>query len=246
MNRLRSLLSEKDIPINERLIVALDVPSFEEAQKLVNALGETVQFYKLGLEILMSGDYFRSIDWLRGKGKKIFADTKFFDVPQTVASAVAQLRKQEVEFATVHGNDAILAAACGEKGSVKILAVTVLTSLDQKDMEALGFQADIKEVVTSRARRALEIGCDGVISSGQEVPALRESLGERLIIVVPGVRPGENREVDDQKRVVGVRQAFLGGADYIVMGRPIRKAPDPRRAVEGIQSEIAAVFAEKR
>jgi orotidine-5'-phosphate decarboxylase len=201
-----------------------------------------VRFYKLGLELFMAGGYFELLDWLRDRGKRVFVDLKFFDVPQTVGSAVRRLSDRGAVFATVHGNDAILEAACRNKGDLKILAVTVLTSLDDADMRALGFRADIAEVVLSRARRALDIGCDGVISSGLEAKALRASLGERFLIVVPGIRPGLNRPVDDQKRTVDVEDAFENGADYIVVGRPIRDAADPQAAAADIQRRIASLF----
>jgi orotidine-5'-phosphate decarboxylase len=231
-----------DLPTRERLIVALDVGTIEQARQLVNQLGESVTFYKVGLEVLMSGRYFELVDWLSEREKKIFADVKLFDVPQTVASAVRQLTQYPITFVTVHGNDAMLQAACHAKDRLKILAVTVLTSLDQRDMEDLGFRVDLREVVTSRARRALELGCDGVITSGLEIAAIRERVGQKLLVVVPGIRPGEHREPDDQKRTVNVREAFERGADYIVVGRPIRTAPDPRKAAEAIQAEIASIF----
>ena len=159
-------LSTKAIPAGERLILALDTPDADQARSLVQDLGDTVSFYKLGLELFMAGDYFPLIDWLKDRGKKVFVDLKFFDVPRTVGAAVAQLRGRGADFATVHGNDRILEAAVAEKDGTKILAVTVLTSLDQADMTALGFQTDIPKLVLSRARRALALGCDGVISSG--------------------------------------------------------------------------------
>lgn len=235
-------LSKKDIPPRERLIFALDVPG-EDARNLVNKLGDAVIFYKLGLELFMSGGYFSLIEWLiHEKKKKVFVDLKFFDVPQTVSSAIRQLRGKGVTFTTVHGNDAILEASVREKGDIKILAVTMLTSLDQKDIEDLGFKVDIKELVLSRARRALEIGCDGVISSGLEAYELRESLGEKFLIITPGIRPVFNKSTDDQKRTVDVEEAFYNGADYIVVGRPIKSAPDPAYAAEAIQQRIIKLF----
>lgn len=234
------MLSTKPIPAKERLIVALDLPDVGAARALVSALGDAVTFYKLGLELFMAGGTFELMDWLAGQNKQIFADLKFFDVPNTVASAVRALRERPARFATVHGNDGILKAACAEKGALKILAVTVLTSLDNADLKSLGFQADVTELVLSRARRALAIGCDGVISSGLEVDALRAALGENYLVVVPGIRPVAN--VDDQKRTVDVEEAFRRGADYIVVGRPIKDAPDPRKAAEDIQARIAALF----
>lgn len=237
------MLSKNPVPSNERLIFALDVPSADDAKAIVTQLGDSVSFYKAGLELCMSGGYFELLAWLTARGKKVFADLKFFDVPNTVASAVRALRAHGPHFATVHGNDEILRAACKEKGEMKILAVTVLTSLDRGDLNALGFQVDPQELVYSRAARAFEIGCDGVISSGLEAEQLRNRLGGKFLVVVPGIRPVENRETDDQKRTVDVEDAFRAGADYIVVGRPIRKAPDPRAAAEQIQTRIAKLFA---
>jgi orotidine-5'-phosphate decarboxylase len=231
----------------ERLIFPLDVTSFEEAKALVEELGDAVCFYKLGLELLLAGggftgEYISMVDWLVERGKKVMVDIKIFDIPRTVEAAVKQLRGHGATFVTVHGNDEILAAAVRQKNGVQVLAVTVLTSLDERDMEDLGFQTDIKSLVLSRARRAFRLDCDGVISSGLEASALRDELGHKFLIVVPGVRPGKNRE-DDQKRVVDIEEAFDNGADYIIVGRPIRDAADPRAAAEGIQSRIASYFA---
>jgi len=237
-------LSTKSIPLRERLIFALDVPSVAEAKQWVDTLGDEVQFYKLGLELFMAGGYYELIEWLRARGKQIFVDLKFFDVPETVASAVRQLKNRGATFATIHGNDAIMRAAVREKADLKILAVTALTSLDRGDLNDLGFACDAETLVLSRARRALEIGCDGVISSGMEVARLRAELGNRLVVITPGIRPVDNDQPDDQKRTVDVRQAFLNGADYIVVGRPIRQADDPRAAAKAIQAQIAAVFSE--
>jgi len=239
---MSQFLSHKPIPARERLIMALDLPSIEEAKALVEELGDSVVFYKVGLELFMSGDYFGFIHWLQARGKKVFVDLKFFDVPETVARAVRALSSTGVDFATVHGNDAIMRAAAREKGDVKILAVTVLTSLDRGDLDDLGFSCDIGQLVLSRARRALAAGCDGVISSGLEVPFLRQEVDHKLLVVSPGIRPVENRPADDQKRVVTVEQAFRNGADYIVVGRPIRDAERPKEAAEVAQQQILSVF----
>jgi len=243
LSTLNSQLSTKSIPPRERLIFALDVPTVDEAKVIVRSLGDSVLFYKLGLQLFMAGGYYELIKWIRDQGKQIFVDLKFFDVPETVKSAVAQLKNSGATFATVHGNDSILKAAAEAKNDVKILAVTVLTSLDRGDLTALGFECDVETLVLSRARRALEIGCDGVISSGLEAEKLRRDLGNNFLIVSPGIRPVENRLIpDDQKRIVTVEEAFRKGADYIVVGRPIRSAPDPKAKAEEIQKTIARVF----
>lgn len=224
------------IPSRERLIFALDVPNLEEAQTLISSLGDSVQFYKLGLEMFLSGHYFELMAELKGKGKKVFADLKLFDIPATVAAAVRQLARHEVDFCTVHGNDGMLKAAAEAKGNMQILAVTALTSLDQGDLDDLGFQCDARTLVLSRAKRALSLGCDGVVSSGLEVSALREQADPHLITVCPGIRPIHND--DDQQRVMTPFQAIQDGADYLVVGRPIRDAVDPAAAAEAIQEDI--------
>ena len=236
------LQSIKTIPVRERLIMALDVPSIPEAQALVDELGESVVFYKVGMELFMSGDYFGFIEWLKQHNKKVFVDLKFFDVPATVGRAIKALSNKGVDLATIHGNDAIMEAAVKEKGDLKILAVTALTSLDRGDLEDLGFMCDVRELVLSRAKRALQIGCDGIVSSGLEVSMLREELGNKLLVITPGIRPVDNREDDDQKRVVSVEMAFQNGADYIVVGRPIRDADNRKEMAEKIQGQILAQF----
>jgi len=225
----------------DRLIFAMDVPEADQARKLAEQLGDAVTFYKLGLELMMAGGYFQLIDWLTDHEKKVFVDLKFFDVPATVGRAVARLARRGATFATVHGNQGLMEAAADAKGDLKILAVTALTSLDRGDLDDLGFQCDVGQLVLSRARRALEAGCDGVVASGLEIRAMRREVDRRLLVVTPGIRPVDNRPEDDQKRVVTVEQAFADGADYIVVGRPIRDAADPRAAAEAIQQTIASV-----
>jgi orotidine-5'-phosphate decarboxylase len=234
--------NSRRIPRRDRLIVALDVPSANDARALVETLGDEVTFYKLGLELFMAGGYFELVDWLAARGKRVFVDLKFFDVPETVRSAVKALRGRGIALATVHGNQKMMEAAAAAKGDVRILAVTALTSLDRGDLDDLGFACDVDRLVLSRARRALEAGCDGVISSGLEAPMLRRELGDRILVVTPGIRPVENRPADDQKRTVDVAQAFANGADYIVVGRPIRQAADPAAAAAAIQATIAGIF----
>ena len=233
----------KTIPTHERLIFALDVPDLAKARNLVRQLGDAVAFYKLGLEFFLSGNYFELAAELRHQGKKIFADLKLFDIPATVAAAVRQLARHDVDFCTVHGNDSMLRAAAEAKGNTRILAVTALTSLDQGDLDDLGFDCDARTLVLSRARRALQLGCDGVVSSGLEVAALRAEADHALITVCPGIRPIHNDEQDDQQRVMTPARAIACGADYLVVGRPIRDARDPGKAARAIQAEIAEALA---
>ena len=231
------------IPSRERLIFALDVADFQSAKSLVTRLGDTVAFYKIGLELATSGDYFELMRWLVDQDKKVFADLKLYDIPATVAAAVRQLAKTGASFLTVHGDRAIMNAAATEKGThLKVLAVTVLTSLAQSDLAAMGIGLDLPALVELRARGAAEAGCDGVIASGLEAARLREVLGKELLIVTPGIRPAGGAGADDQRRVVTPARAFEAGADYIVVGRPIRDAADPHRAAAAVQEEIAAVF----
>jgi len=233
-------VEHKDIPARDRLIFAMDVPDCDAARRLATELGDAVSFYKIGLELMMSGGYFDLLDWLLERDKRVFCDLKFFDIPATVGSAVRQLKDRGASFVTVHGNQSIMEAAAENKGdTLKVLGVTVLTSLDRGDLDDLGFDCDIPALVLSRARRALEAGCDGVISSGLEVPRLREYVDNELVVVTPGIRPVDNKPAGDQKRVVTVETAFRNGADYIVVGRPIRDADSPKAAAESIQATIA-------
>lgn len=228
------------IPAHERLIVALDVPSANEARALVVRLGDAVAFYKIGMELLMAPGFFDLLDWLKAEQKKVFVDLKFFDIPETVARAVKNLSERGADFCTIHGNQSIMeAAAKAKSGNTKVLAVTALTSLDQGDLRDLGFQVDVADLVLSRARRALQAGCDGVVSSGLEVERLRREAPRELICVTPGIRPVENRLEADQKRIMTPSAAIRAGADYLVVGRPIRDAADPRAMALSIQTEIA-------
>jgi orotidine-5'-phosphate decarboxylase len=227
----------------DRLIVALDVPDAQAARALVRQLGDAVTFYKIGMELSMAGGFFELLDWLKAENKKVFVDLKFFDIPETVARAVGNLAARGADFCTIHGNQSMMEAAAKAKGPhLKVLAVTALTSLDRGDLDDLGFQCDIGELVLSRARRSLASGCDGVISSGMEVERLRREAPRELICVTPGIRPVENRVVADQKRVMTPSDAIRAGADHLVVGRPIRDAADPRAMAMAVQDEIAAAL----
>jgi orotidine-5'-phosphate decarboxylase len=227
-----------DINTRDRLIFALDVPEIDQAKNLVEELADSVSFYKIGMELMMTGHYFALLDWLVEKDKKVFVDLKLFDVPQTVAKAVKRLSQRGAYFTTVHGNQSMMEAAAAEKGDLKILAVTALTSLDQGDLKDMGFLCDVQDLVVSRARRALAAGCDGIVASGLELERIRSEVNRKLVIVTPGIRPVENRSTNDQKRIVSVEQAFQRGADHIVVGRPIKNAANPKQAAEMMQETI--------
>ena len=230
----------KDIKLEDRLIFALDVPEISDAMEIVRELDDSVNFYKIGMEMLMTGKYFELLEWLIKKEKKVFVDLKFFDVPETVGRTIARLSEFGATFATIHGNQALMEKAVENKNNLKILAVTALTSLDRGDLDDLGFACDVKDLVISRARRAFEAGCDGIVSSGLEVPFIREHIDNKLIAVTPGIRPVEND--DDQKRVVDVATAFQNGSDYIVVGRPIKNADNRYEAASNIQKIIKKTF----
>jgi len=230
------------IPRAERLIVALDVPDAKQARALAEKLGDAVRFYKVGLELASTEGYFELIAWLTARGNKVFADLKLHDIPETVRRAVANLRGRGATFLTVHGHRSVMEAAAREKGAMKILAVTVLTSFDQHDLDEMGATKSVEQLVLSRAKGAVESGCDGVIASGLEAAKLKAEFGRRLLVVTPGIRPVAARPADDQKRTVDVAQAFANGADYIVVGRPVRDAADPRAAAQAIQETIKGIF----
>jgi orotidine-5'-phosphate decarboxylase len=240
-------LSTKPIATRDRLIFALDVPDADRAGTLIDALGDAVTFYKVGLELILSRDFLRVVDLLRQRDKRLFVDGKLHDVPQTVGAAVGRLATLGAAYTTVHGTGrAMLDAACRARdeseSGLRILAVSVLTSLDDADLREEGFGpgVGVSSLVIDRAGRALEAGCDGIVASGLEVPALREAHGDDFLIVSPGIRPVDRD--DDQKRIVTPEMALLAGADHIVVGRPIRDAADPRAAAESIQETVRSLF----
>lgn len=230
----------KNIPLNERIIVALDVDHPDKAKELVKQCESHIGYYKIGLQLFM-GSWFETVDWIVDRGHKVMLDLKFFDIPETVKLAVEQVNSRGVSLCTIHGNDPIIRAALEARGDMKLLAVTVLTSFGEEDMRAMGMTDSIADLVYFRAKRALELGCDGVVSSGLEAEKMRSELGEKLMIVTPGIRPGDNVAEDDQKRVMTAGKAIAAGADHLVVGRPITKAEDPIRVIESMQQEIAAV-----
>jgi orotidine-5'-phosphate decarboxylase len=228
------------VPPAERLIAALDLPTAAEARALVDTLGDAVRFYKVGLELFSTDGYFELVRWLVGRGNKVFADLKLFDIPETVRRATANLSRSGATFLTVHAHSSVLRAAAAEKGAMKILGVTVLTSFDQSDLAEMGAAKPLEEVVMERAAATAESGCDGVIASPHEAAKLKARFGSRLLVVTPGIRPAGQGK-GDQKRTMDVAQAFAAGADYIVVGRPIRDAADPRKAALEMQAAIERV-----
>jgi len=234
-------MTKENIPLRDRIIVALDVDSTEKARDIVTRCESRSGFYKVGLQLFMAS-WFETVDWILDRGHKVMLDLKFFDIPETVKLAVAQVNNRGVSLATIHGNDAIIRAAIEARGDMKLLAVTVLTSFGEEDMRAMGMTQSVADLVFYRARRALELGCDGVVSSGMEAGRLRTELGEKLLIVTPGIRPGANvmDASDDQKRVVTAGMAIGSGADHVVVGRPITRAADPAGVIEMMQQDIAA------
>jgi len=236
-------LKYKDIPLEERIIFALDFESVELAKEWVERLDSRIRFYKVGLQLFLAG-WWHIIEWIQERGNKVMVDLKFFDIPETVQLAVRQVKNRGVTFATVHGNDPILEAAVAEKGDLKILAVTVLTSFGENDMREMGLQGTVEDLVLIRARRALALKCDGIVSSGLEVQRMRGELGDNFIVVTPGIRPGTNRELqqDDQVRIVTAQAALINGADHVVVGRPISRAKDPLAVVDSMQNEIRKVL----
>ena len=229
----------KNIPLNERIIFALDVSSHEEAMSLVEKFDGEIKFFKVGLQLFLAG-WFPTIEAIIKRGNKVMVDLKFFDIPETVKLAVDQLKNRGVTFATVHGNDPILKAAVQDKKGLKILAITVLTSFGENDMKEMGMTGSIRDLVLLRSKKALEIGCDGVVSSALEVDEIRKELGSNFLIVTPGIRPGANIEDndDDQKRIATAKEAIINGADHVVIGRPIRNSDDPIALIKELKGEV--------
>lgn len=222
-----------------RLIVALDVPSLEAAQDMVARLGSAVSFYKIGYQLAFAGglDYARQ---LAQSGKRVFLDLKLHDIGNTVAAGVKSVAGLGASFLTVHAYPQVMAAAvAAREGDLRILAVTVLTSLNDSDLREAGYGSGVAELAKRRATQARDIGVDGLICSPEEVAVLRRIVGARLSLVTPGIRPAGS-DAGDQKRVAIPATAIAAGADYLVVGRPIIAAPDPKAAAEAIVAEIAA------
>ncbi len=229
---------------NERLILALDVATVDEAERLLGRVGDDVSVVKVGLELFtLAGPRF--VHRLREGGKHVFLDLKFLDIGETVCRAARQAADMGVAFLTVHADRKALEGAVKARGErrsgMKILAVTVLTSTGTKDLQEAGIQMAIPDLVVARARLASELGCDGVVASGGEPQLIRQQVGRNLVIVTPGIR-AEKGSRDDHARVSTPGSAIAAGSDYLVVGRPIRDAPDPRAAAQAIIGEMQAAF----
>jgi orotidine-5'-phosphate decarboxylase len=227
----------------EKLIVALDYWDINDAIRLVEDLGDEVSFYKVGLGLQLAGGDALAKSLIQ-QGKRVFLDYKYLDIGETIKTAVRRAAELGVDFLTIHGVGGILRAAVEGKGSsrLKLLCVTVLTSMDSDDVKEMGFQCDVEQLVLARAKKALDAGVDGVVASAREAAAIRKHTGNKLTIVSPGIRPHDGAH-DDQKRVATPGGAIGAGADYLVIGRPITRAADPRQATKDIISEMAAALA---
>jgi orotidine-5'-phosphate decarboxylase len=235
-------MTPSDIAAKDRLIVALDLPSVEAAEAIVTRLGDSVTFYKIGYQLAYAGGL-PLVRELADKGKKVFIDLKLHDIGNTVARGVESIARLGATFLTVHAYPQTMkAAAEARAGSdLKILAVTVLTSYDDGDLHAAGYRLGVPELVEARAQQAQVLGIDGLVCSPEEAGALRKVIGHQMRLVTPGIRPA-GAATGDQKRIMTPARAIAAGADYLVVGRPILEAADPKAMAEAIQAEIAPVL----
>ena len=229
----------RNIPPRERLIVALDMPDVAQAQKLVDEIDDGVSFYKVGMELAYGGGM-SFVTRLAASGKQVFLDLKLHDIPNTVERAVAQVARLGATFLTIHAYPQTMrAAVAGRAGSkLKLLGVSVLTSCDDADLKDAGYAYGVSALVAKRGAQARAANVDGLVASAAETAMLRARLGDDLLLVIPGIRPA-GAEAGDQKRVATPAQAIRDGADYLVVGRPVTQAPDPRAAAQAIAAEIA-------
>jgi len=226
---------------SDRLIVALDIPDISAAKKLVEDIGDSVNFYKIGLELMMSGEYFTLVKWLKNQGKKVFADLKLYDISETVGRAVANLAQYEIDLLTIHtASRAIMEQAAQNKGKMQVIGVTVLTNLDQKDLNEMGFDPNIslENLVLKKTELALNSGLNGIVASALEAQNLRQKFGKDFLIVSPGIRL-EAIANDDQKRVADVKTALTNGSSHLVVGRPITREANPKAAAQKFQQLIS-------
>jgi orotidine-5'-phosphate decarboxylase len=225
----------------EKLIIALDVPEISAAKNLVNEIGDEAIFYKIGLELMMSGEYFPLVKWLKNNGKKVFADLKLYDISETVARAVKNLAQYEIDLLTIHAaSRGIMEQASENKGKMQVIGVTVLTNLDQKDLGEMGFdpQISLENLVLKKTKLALDSGLDGIVASALEAQNLRQKFGNDFLIVSPGIRL-ESVANDDQKRVADVKTAIANGSSHLVVGRPITRDANPKLAAQKFNQLIS-------
>ncbi|HEY1241308.1 MAG TPA: orotidine-5'-phosphate decarboxylase [Bryobacteraceae bacterium] len=240
-------MSKPRIDASERLIVALDLPNVSAAREMVRVLEGAATFYKIGLSLQLATGVDDLIRSLIRDGKKVFLDYKYYDVPETLKKAVARAAETGASFLTIHGSSNLIRGAVEGRGSseLKLFTVTVLTSMDAADIAEMGYtQHTVEELVLFRAQKALQAGCDGVIASGHEARRIKEISNDRLLVVTPGIRDDDSPK-DDQKRRVTAKNAILAGADYLVIGRPITGAANPRPETERLLREMQTGFDER-
>ena len=231
------------VDAKERLIVALDLENAPQARAMAESLDGAVTFFKIGLTLQLAPGIEELIRDLIKSGKQVFLDYKYYDIAATLAKAVARAVDLGVSFLTLHGSSGCIKGAIKGRGSsnLKLFVVTVLTNMDKSDIDELGYtNHTVEQLVLHRAKKALEAGCDGVIASGQEAKSIKE-ISDKLLVITPGIRPDGYPE-DDQKRKTTPTDAILAGADYLVIGRPITDAPNPRQAAQAILAEMQAAF----
>jgi len=231
-------MQSENITPRDRLIVALDVPSVAAAEAMIGKLGDSVAFYKIGYQLAYAGGL-SLVQQLSNAGKKVFIDLKLHDIGNTVARGVESVAKLGATFLTVHAYPQTMKAAVDARAGsgLKILAVTVLTSYDDSDLHAAGYRLNVSDLVEARARQAQEIGVDGLVCSPEEAANVRRIVGERMNLITPGVRPAGSA-TGDQKRIMTPARAIAAGADYLVVGRPVMEASDPKAAANAIVAEI--------
>ncbi len=228
------------IPIDERIIFALDFAEPKTALAHVERFDEQIKFFKVGLQLFLAGGW-PVVEKIVSRGNKVMLDLKLYDIPATVQLAVTQFRDRGVTFATVHGYGPVVEAALAADSGVKILAVTVLTSLGSEEIAELHYPGTVEDLVVERAKKALALGCHGLVCSAREAARLRRECGHDFAMVTPGIRPS-GAAADDQQRIATPGRAIADGADYLVIGRPIRDADDPAAAISAIQQEIAGAL----
>ena len=233
----------KNIPLGERIIFALDVAEPDTAITLVEQLDSQIRFFKVGLQLFLAGGW-PVVERIANRGNKVMLDLKLHDIPATVRLAVGQMADRGVTLTTVHGYAPVVEAALAADSGVKILAVTVLTTMGEDELAELHFSGTVEDLVLARAKKVLSCGCQGLVCSAREARRLRRECGNDFLMVTPGIRPPD-ADANDQQRIATPGQAILDGADYLVIGRPIRDAADPQAAVAAILQEIDQTLADK-